>query len=101
MKMIILEHGRGKTTELIKLSAKTGYYIVCINIEEVSRVVCLSKEMGMNIPFPLTFQEFSSGQYYAKGIKGFLIDNAELFIQSLSKVPVVAISLSPTPPEGV
>lgn len=99
MKMIILERGKGKTIELIKLSAETGCYIVCFDIEEVSRVVCLSKEMGMSIPFPLTFQEFASGQYYAKGIKGFLIDNAELFIQSLSKVPVVAISISPSPPE--
>jgi hypothetical protein len=84
----------GKTTELIRLSAETGGYIVCLNMDEASRIQFQSQEMGLKIPFPITFDEFKSHQYYGRGIKGFLIDNADMLLKSMSSVPVLAITMS-------
>lgn len=54
-----------------------------------------ANEMGLNIPFPLTYDEFISKKFFAKGIKGFLIDDADYMIREMSgSVPVNAITMS-------
>lgn len=95
MKKIILDRGKGKTTELIKMSAETGDYIVVGSLDECSFVSDMARKLGYNIPFPISYQEFVNKQYHAKGIKGFLIDNVERLVQYMSNVPVNAITLNP------
>ncbi len=94
MELIIESQRGGKTTKLIDKSAETGAYIVCHNMQEADRVFSAALKMGKNIPHPISADEFLKGQYYAKGVKSLLIDNADLFIQSISKVPIDAISLT-------
>ena len=68
----------GKTTELIKESARTGAYIVVSCKNEARNVFRLSKELGLNIPYPLTVNEMiyeSPSSYIFQ--KGILIDNLE------------------------
>lgn len=89
-----MPRGFGKTYQLIKKSASSGDYIVCHRQEECSRIQAKAKEMGMNIPFPITYDEFISKQYYGKGISGFLIDNIEMFLQTLTEVPINVITLN-------
>lgn len=57
--MKIIKRGRreGKTTEIIKVAAKNFSYIVCLSQEEASRVAQEARNMGLDIPFPLTFDE--------------------------------------------
>lgn len=95
MNKIILGRGKGKTTQLIELSGNTSSYIVCINQRECHRIVSIAREMKIDIPFPLTYDEFINKKYYGKGIKGFLIDNAELLLEYMSSVKIDAITLSP------
>ncbi len=96
MKKIILEQGGGKTDQLIAMSADSGAYIVCLSEREAARIQSRAKELEFKIPFPITFHEFLGGQYHPSGIKnGFLIDNADLLIQSLTPVTVKAITMRP------
>lgn len=95
MEKIILERGQGKTTSLIKRSSETGEYIVCFSLDEASRISAEAQSMGLNIPFPISYGEFVSGNYSSRNIKGFLIDNADLLIEVISRVPVTIITITP------
>jgi len=89
-----MPRGGGKTSQLIRKSAKTGYYIVCINQDNASYIQSKAIDMGLDIPFPITFHEFLHGRYSAAGVKGVLIDNADILLESVSTVPIGAITLS-------
>lgn len=94
MQTLIIPRGKGKTTELIKRSAITKEYIVVINLIEVKRIEEIARDLDLKIPQPITFSEFRDRKYYGAGIKGFLIDNADLFLQSLTNVPINSITVS-------
>jgi hypothetical protein len=94
MKTHIIPRGKGKTTELIKKSAESGDYIVCHQLAEVNRIQMEARRMGLRIPLPITYDEFLKKRYHSKGISGFLIDNADMFLQSLSDVPINNITVS-------
>jgi hypothetical protein len=95
MEKIILEKGKGKTTELIKRSSESGHYIVCFSIDEASRISAEARSMGLDIPLPISYGEFIYRKYSSRYIKGFLIDNADLLIEFISQVPVTAITMTP------
>jgi hypothetical protein len=95
MEKIILEKGKGKTTELIKRSSESGHYIVCFSIDEASRISAEARSMGLDIPLPISYGEFIYRKYSSRNIKGFLIDNADLLIEFISQVPVTAITMTP------
>ena len=92
MKRIIACRGGGKTSRLIRMSWETGEYIMCKNPHEVAS---RAEDMNMNIPFPLSYDEFINREYFGKGIKGFLIDDVDRFVQYMAReVPVKAVSMS-------
>lgn len=92
MKRIITDRSGGKTTRLIRMAAETGGYIVC---HEPHYVAEQASRMGVNIAFPLSYSEFLDKKYYARGVKGFLFDNIDNFMQTLSgSVPVFAVTVS-------
>ena len=77
-KLILGDRQSGKTTELIKESARTRAYIVVSCKNEARNVFMSAKELGLNIPFPLTVAEViyeSPSSYIFQ--KGILIDNLE------------------------
>lgn len=94
MEKIIKERASGKTTELIKKSAETGDYIVCYSLDQATNIQFRAKEMGLNIPFPISFREFINGEYGRNNIKGFLIDDLDCCLQQLTNVPINAITMS-------
>ena len=51
-----MDRGKGKTTELIKLSAKTGIPIVCATLQQVEVILAKAERMGLCIvqPIPVT-----------------------------------------------
>ena len=85
MKLIILNQKGGKTRLLINKSAETGYYMVVINHAEAIRVSDVARKMGLNIPFPISFDEFIARNFYPQGIKGFLIDNADYLLRHMAR----------------
>jgi len=92
--VIYLERGKGKTRKLIEKSARTGFYIVCPSLKECSRIFGEAQDLKFNIPFPISFDEFIHVQYHPPGIKGFLIDNADMLLDRMSRVPIGAITLT-------
>ena len=95
MKKIMMEPGYGKTYQLIKMSAETRNYIVCNSKKECSRIHAMSLEMGLSIPFPISYEEFLGKEYYGKRIRGFLIDNVDDLLESISTVRINAITMRP------
>lgn len=94
MEKIILGRGEGKTDRLIEMSAKTFDYIVCSTQHEASRIQLRASQLGFDIPLPITYSDFIQRRYNGHGVKGFLIDNVEHFVQSMTSVAVNAITLS-------
>ena len=52
MNVLIADRGMGKTTYLIELSSRTKIPIVCV---KPSVVMERAKEMGLDIPRPISF----------------------------------------------
>lgn len=90
MLKIALPKGTGKTDNLIVLSANNWFYIVCRNPDLVAR---RARQLGLDIPQPLSYFEFCNNQYFGKGIKGFLVDDADALIQSMTIVKVHAVTM--------
>ncbi len=59
----------------------------------------MAKEMGLEIPPPLTFDEFMSGQFYDGNTRKFAIDNADTLFQHILGVPITAISINKDNPK--
>ncbi len=58
--------GTGKTTRLIRQSAATGFYIVTNSQRSASLVVRMAKKLNLDIPFPLTYDEFMRRKYSSR-----------------------------------
>lgn len=84
----------GKTTDIIELALKGDSYIVCMDMAEVQRVWGIIRERKLNLPQPITWREFVENKYFGGGIRSFVIDNLDMCIQSMSPVPIVAISVT-------
>lgn len=102
--MKVIQTGRqgGKTTQIIKIAAKSGGYIVCANHNEAVRIARQAQELKLSIPFPITFDEFKDRAFYPRGVKKFHIDNADWLLQYFAgSVPIETISfdIEATPPE--
>ena len=61
MKKIIGGRGTGKSTELIRRSADTGNYIVVPTKRRANHLFKQAKDMGINIPYPVTWDEIKHG----------------------------------------
>jgi hypothetical protein len=94
MKIIVKSRLGGKTTELIMLADKRNGYIICKDRNEAGRVANVARDMKHSINFPITFDVFQRTKYYAMGIQKFFIDNADLLLQSMTSIPIAAITVT-------
>ena len=77
MKIISMPRGSGKTTELIKLSAKSKDIIACFSMQECDRVFKFSKTLNYKIPKPITYDELLKPGINNK--VGYMIDEYDKF----------------------
>jgi hypothetical protein len=95
MKVIHKPRQTGKTTELIKIASQEGGYIVCHSHDEAYRISKTAEEIGKQILFPITYDEYLNGSFCGKNIKAFYIDNVEFLLSRIARgVPVNAISVN-------
>ena len=94
MKVIARPRQGGKTTDLVKLAAEEFLYVVCPDQAQVFYVARMARDMGLDIPVPLTWEDFTEGTYNGRGVRGFVIDNLDMCIQQMTTVPVRAVSLT-------
>lgn len=92
MKVIYKPIQGGKTTELIRISAETGAYIVCHSFDEAHRIFEYARILGLDIPLPFTYDEFKRGQY--AGHLKLLLDNVEDYISDLNKSDILAVTIT-------
>lgn len=82
----------GKTAEMIRLCAEQGGYIVCADARHAQEVFRRSREMSLNIPYPITAREWHGGDYYPRGTARLWFDDLDRIIAGLSKVPVGGVT---------
>jgi hypothetical protein len=86
--------GCGKTTECIRLSAKTRAYIVCPCKSDVLRIWNQARKMKLNIPYPYTFFEWKESSFFGNKVEGFIFDDIDRMLSMQSNgIPVVGMSL--------
>ena len=92
MKVIYKGRGQGKTYDMIKLASENKGYILCSTVYQARYIYDLSKDMGLDIHFPITYSDLplTKGQI----IDNILIDNAEDFIEIMAGKKVSAISIT-------
>lgn len=93
---IIKPRRSGKTSELIKISYDKWYYIACKDKNECDRVFRMAKELGYDIPFPITFSDILSYRINEVNTKGILIENVDMFLMAACpNPPIKGFSFSP------
>ena len=97
-KYLIGERCSGKTTRLIERSAKEGIYILVANKEMARCVADQAKEMGLDIPFPVTVGEYLRGnKFQGSSIRrdGLLIDDLDMVLDLLFRgIPIREVTLT-------
>ena len=95
MNKIIKGRRQGKTTELIKRSAETRTYILVANRQRVEQVFKQAQSMGLNIPYPVTVEEYMRSGFRGSFINSILIDDADdVLSQVFSNVRIETITMS-------
>lgn len=99
MKVILRPRQTGRTQELIRMCSeaeKRGEvsYLVCSSQEEASRIYQEAEKLKLAIAFPITYYEFIKGQYAGRNIENFYFDNADRFLQSLTRVHIRAVTMA-------
>ena len=93
MKVIQLPRQQGKTTAIIRSCAELGGYIVVPTSRDVRRVFDAARDMGLSVPFPITFSEFIGGKFSTK-IECFWIDDIDRCLATVGRgVPIAAVSI--------
>ena len=57
MKFISKGRRQGKTYDMIKLASENKGYILCSTVQQAQHIYDLSKDMGLNIHFPITYSD--------------------------------------------
>jgi len=83
----------GKTTALIREAAKVGAYIVCANRKECDRIHAKSRELGLDIPLPITYGDFEMHRYMSRGNQ-LMVDNVEALVNYIGRHTVVACTVN-------
>ena len=86
----------GKSTELIKISAETGHYIVTANRIRAKVLFEQAQKLGYNIPNPFTVEDYlRSRKLKGSFIKNILIDDADAVLQAVfDTVRIEAITMT-------
>ena len=88
----------GKTTLLIKESAKTGRPIIEPNTASARYVEEQARNMGLKIPEPISATSWNSGYYRGSNfnrIDGFLIDEVDSVLSNIFGKPIVKATYTP------
>jgi hypothetical protein len=80
---IIGPRSSGKTIALIRLCAEQGGYIVCQSDRAARRIQQMAQEMGLKIPFPITFEDLLEKRLHGRNCSPLHIDNADMLLSQI------------------
>lgn len=93
--LIVGSRRSGKTTELIKRAATDNLYILTGTTAQARYIFDQAKEMGYDIPFPVTWEDFQRTEFRGSSIKrdGLLIDELEHVLCRVFKhIPIKGVT---------
>lgn len=96
MKIIQMNRGKGKTIYLIKKSAEFKYPIICCSETQRRMIKNIAKEMGLDIPEPISFSSINSKEKL-RGLSCFdklLIDDLEYVLKRLFDKDIYAATIT-------
>jgi hypothetical protein len=96
MKIIHTARQMWKTTTLVRLSAQTGKYILCLDEQRCRNIVEIAKKEKLNIPYPITLREIQSNnmRWTSADRDWIYIDDAWDILQRLIPIPIDTITLT-------
>lgn len=98
MDIIIGKRGYGKTTKLIRRSSEENIYILTKDGLIAKRIAKMAKEMGLDIPYPVTVNEYFLGdRFKGSSIRrdGLLIDDADEVLKCIfDGIPIKEITIT-------
>lgn len=83
----------GKTTMLIKESARTGATIAVATYQMAQHVLLLAEQMGLEIPQPVTYANMFKTHAYNR-TKRYLVDELQTMLSQLN-VDIATVDLDP------
>lgn len=94
--MKVMYSGRqfGKTTEIIKKAHATGSYIVVATRKDAQRISKHAEDLGINIRFPVTWEELVSAGYSTGFVKDIVIDDLDRIIQNLFQQKIHLVTMT-------
>ena len=93
--LILGSRNSGKTTELLRRSARDGMYILTGTKRQARCIFDQARDMGYDIPYPVTWAEFQNGHFSGSVIQkdGLLIDEAGWLLSYIFKgIPINAVT---------
>ena len=85
----------GKTTSLIQACATNHGLIVCESHTKARKIWERARRMGLNIAYPITFDEFLGGSFSHEHVTNLYIDDVdELLFQLAKGAYIAAITLT-------
>ena len=91
MKWYNMKRGSGKTKKLIELSGETGATIVTLTNVSSKYTMQLAKELGIDIPKPITYTDLLNDRTLRTN--GVLFDEIQLYFDKLlSRYNVIAVT---------
>lgn len=75
--IVVGEKGTGKTKEMLKLSEKTGCYIITFSRQRAEELFKTARELGYNIPFPGVLSNLVD----LRSLKDVIVDDADMIEQ--------------------
>ena len=86
MKIYSAERGIGKTTALIKESAKTGAIIVAASYPMVNYIIGLAKQLNLDIPEPITVTNYLKLLVYGgrNREQKYLVDELQIMLRQMN-----------------
>ena len=94
MRLIIQPRGSGKTTDLIKRSAETGYRIITATVRQVEYIEHLAIEMNLEIPEPVPIKHYLNFMRGIKKDEAVLIDNLDFVLSTMLETKIDTVTMS-------
>lgn len=84
----------GKTTALLRESARMQAYIIVPTFQDAQVLAQQARALGLDIPFPVTLEE---ARRAGPSAQGFLVHDVDRLLESILQRPVYGMSVTGTP----
>lgn len=90
-----MPRGAGKTTKLIQMSHDTWTYILVANPKRQGVVAKMARDLKIDIPYPVTVDDYLRCKFQGSYIRKILIDDADDILKAFfPNIEITAITMT-------